>query len=354
MMAIIIWNFVVMKRQTNQGSIAFLVTFGLVIPISILLPIHLVKSLNIQNGVLIIVFAASSPLIILRCLEALFGTSRAYVEKHLSQFLLYHVSPVSFVFDSKTENVQHATWDGISSKLIKLLPGLVETTILLNIILANVHTPFPTLKHDSPGETPSIWHLFYWGNLLNNFVLAYLTEMYLEFGTRSAAIVISLLSGLETIEVNDSPLSLSTSVSEFWGRRWNRLVGGLLKVGIFKPICQQFGSSKLFAILATFFASGLLHECILAIVTYGTDTQYEPHYFFQTSFFMWNGVMLILEGLLSSKIDLQRISCEVPSRLKNMCVLMTTIPVAHWFLDEFVGLKIFQHFAVAFPKVRMR
>lgn len=65
---------------------------------------------------------------------------------------------------------------------------------------------------------------------MNNLALAYLTEIYLEFGTRAAAIVISLVSGMETIEVNDNPLSQSTSVSEFWGQRWNRLVGELLRV----------------------------------------------------------------------------------------------------------------------------
>jgi hypothetical protein len=87
--------------------------------------------------------------------------------------------------------------------------------------------------------------LFYWGNLLNNLVLAYLAEVYLEFGTRAAAIVISLLSGLETIEVNDKPLSRSTSVSDFWGRRWNRLVGALLRVSFTTTkLCLRYGAQN--------------------------------------------------------------------------------------------------------------
>jgi hypothetical protein len=156
--------------------------------------------------------------------SALYGTSRTYVEKSYRQFLLYHTSPISFEFDRKTERVKAATRDNIVSKLRKLIPGILETTLLLNIILANSHSPFPKKDLDS------VLDLFYWGNLLNNLVLAYLAEVYLEFGTRAAAIVISLLSGLETIEVNDKPLSRSTSVSDFWGRRWNRLVGALLRV----------------------------------------------------------------------------------------------------------------------------
>ena len=156
--------------------------------------------------------------------KALYGTSRAYVEINFHQFLLYYTSPVTFVFDRKTGQVQAATKGEIMSKLGKLLPGLVETTVLLNLVLASDHYLFPMRVRET------LVDFFYWGNLMNNLALAYLTEIYLEFGTRSAAIVISLATGLETIEVNDNPLSQSTSVSEFWGQRWNRLVGELLRV----------------------------------------------------------------------------------------------------------------------------
>jgi hypothetical protein len=129
-----------------------------------------------------------------------------------------------FVIDQKTETVQSATTAGIVSKWIKLLLGLVETTLLLNFLNASDYAPFPRK------EIQSIFDFLYWGNLINNFLLAYLVEIYLEFGTRAAAIFISLLTGLETIELNDDPLSRSTSISEFWGRRWNRLVSELLRV----------------------------------------------------------------------------------------------------------------------------
>lgn len=148
------------------------------------------------------------------------------MEESFHQFLLYYISPVTFVFDRKTGTVRSSTREEINSKLCKLLPGLVETTILLNFILASNCRPFPHRSRASWIE------YFYWGNLMNNMALAYLTEIYLEFGTRSAAIVISFLTGIETMEVNDNPLSQSTSVSEFWGQRWNRLVGGLLRVSL--------------------------------------------------------------------------------------------------------------------------
>jgi hypothetical protein len=146
---------------------------------------------------------------------------------------LYHTSIIPFVIDRKTETVQSATTAGIVSKLKKLLPGLVETTLLLNFLNASDYAPFPRK------EIQSIFDFLYWGNLINNLLLGYLAEIYLELGTRAAAIVISLLSGLETIEINDNPLSRSTSVSEFWGRRWNRMVSELLRVSavVCSPVC---------------------------------------------------------------------------------------------------------------------
>ena len=146
------------------------------------------------------------------------------MEETFQHFLLYYVSPVTFVFDRQRGKAKSSTREEIVSKLGKLLPGLVETTLLLNFVLASDCRPFPNRSRDSWTD------FFYWGNLMNNLALAYLTEIYLEFGTRSAAIVISLTTGLETIEANDNPLSQSTSVSEFWGQRWNRIVGELLRV----------------------------------------------------------------------------------------------------------------------------
>mmetsp|Transcript_30348 Transcript_30348/g.84642 ORF Transcript_30348/g.84642 Transcript_30348/m.84642 type:complete len:292 (-) Transcript_30348:1076-1951(-) len=219
--ATIIWFYVVQQRGS---SASYLVTYGVVIPSTLVLPYYLVVWCDVQNVVLSIPLIVLPPLNILRCLEALYGTSRPYVERSFHQFFLYYTSPVTFVFNKKTGQVQVATKGEIMSKLSKLLPGFIETTLLLNILLTSDHYIF------APRQRETLLEFFHWRNLMNNFALAYLTEIYLEFGTRAAAIVISLVSGMETIEVNDNPLSQSTSVSEFWGQRWNRLVGELLRV----------------------------------------------------------------------------------------------------------------------------
>ena len=60
----------------------------------------------------------------------------------------------------------------------------------------------------------------------------------------------------------DNPLLKASSPSNFWSGRWNLVIHGALKRGVFKPV-YNLSSSKLVAILVTFLASGLFHEFIL-------------------------------------------------------------------------------------------
>jgi hypothetical protein len=59
---------------------------------------------------------------------------------------------------------------------------------------------------------------------------------------------------------------LSQSLREFWGRRYNQLVGTILRESIFQPVLQHLSSSTV-ASLIVFLVSGLLHVH-LAFVTF--------------------------------------------------------------------------------------
>lgn len=50
----------------------------------------------------------------------------------------------------------------------------------------------------------------------------------------------------------------STSVAEFWGVRWNRLVSGFLREVVFLPLARRAGATAAMAVV--FFYSGLYHE----------------------------------------------------------------------------------------------
>lgn len=63
-------------------------------------------------------------------------------------------------------------------------------------------------------------------------------------------------AGLEPSALHRHPI-LSRSIGEFWGRRWNRVVGGWLFTTLYRPVAAR-GWPRL-AIFATFAGSALLH-----------------------------------------------------------------------------------------------
>lgn len=89
-----------------------------------------------------------------------------------------------------------------------------------------------------------------------------------------AALVLSLI-GVLILPTFDQPW-LSTSLSDFWGRRWNITTSHMLRVIVYDPIAEgrlikkrngeKFSSvnayGRLAGLLATFLMSGLIHEYI--------------------------------------------------------------------------------------------
>jgi len=70
-----------------------------------------------------------------------------------------------------------------------------------------------------------------------------------------------------------NPLA-ATSVRDFWGRRWNRIMSGLMRDLLFAPLSRRVGVFG--ASLAVFLYSGVLHEflSVLARVAYGGPILY--------------------------------------------------------------------------------
>jgi Membrane bound O-acyl transferase family len=66
--------------------------------------------------------------------------------------------------------------------------------------------------------------------------------------------------------VNAKPLMLwpimSTSVSEFWGRRWNTAFRDLTHGSLFRPLAARFGPRR--ALVIGFLFSGLIHDLVIS------------------------------------------------------------------------------------------
>lgn len=81
--------------------------------------------------------------------------------------------------------------------------------------------------------------------------------------------ILWLPSGRLVPAVNNSPW-LAASLAEFWGRRWNRVIGDWLRQVVFVPRRRRPRS----AMAATFLVSGVLHELLVSLplqIVYGRN-----------------------------------------------------------------------------------
>jgi len=192
--------------------------------------------------------------------------------------------------------------------------------------------------------------------------------------------------------------------SDFWGRKWNRFIHSLLKVcenlndrsclflfifivlllqgrasffmtnpfqlfpfnenrqrGVYKPVRKYFAPAV--AVAAAFIASGLFHEWILYAIYVVLDSEkdeegkcsscyYPPMHGKQLAFFMWNAMVIALEYLIGRLYVFTWMGKNLSPPLITALVIMASLPVAHWFLDDYMRSDFFHDLQVAFLLVR--
>lgn len=278
----------------------------------------------------------------------MYGFSPPGVEESLGKYCSYFgINITEIVTDSKTGRSVKTTTQSTLRKLKTLIVAYFLTALLLSVLSTFNFSPFSTpifirgLSATESVQNVKIYDIFHPGHILNNLSQAVLQSALFYFATSSQVIMISIATGYETKEIAQHPLSKSISPSDFWSRRWNCFIAGLLKRGIFKPIRTYY--SKFIAALATFMVSGLLHEHVLSIFAYaknGVEGPFAqaPKYGTQFCFFAWNGIVLIFEGLFGNALIFQRIKEILPKPFITALILLTALPVGHWFTHEYIVL----------------
>ena len=115
-----------------------------------------------------------------------------------------------------------------------------------------------------PASTP--WTVRFW------IALTGFTFLML-FARLDLYVLIFRAMGFAVEKFWDCPIA-STSLGDFWGRRWNRIVSGMLREVVFFPLSRRAGSKV--ALLAVFLYSGLYHEVFSFVARsgYGGPTLY--------------------------------------------------------------------------------
>ena len=168
-------------------------------------------------------------------------------------------------------------------------------------------------------------------------------------------LIMSLCTGYTMEKFADAPLTQSTSPSDFWGNRWDRPVESALRRGCFRPL-RGAGYSRNTAAFVTFIVSGMIHEYVLWLMAFRQGPPnnplrepYVPSWGNQFMFFLWNGVILLLERRWTGHPLLQFIQDHLPKPVRTALVLLTVLPIAQLFTDEYIRSCFFGDAAWGFP-----
>ena len=72
---------------------------------------------------------------------------------------------------------------------------------------------------------------------------AVILQLNLDVFATAIGMIPICLYNVEVIDIMNNPLLATTSPSDFWGKRWNLLIHGVLKVQYFTDFFHLFDSS---------------------------------------------------------------------------------------------------------------
>ncbi|EEF34438.1 acyl-CoA--sterol O-acyltransferase 1 [Ricinus communis] len=118
--------------------------------------------------------------------------------------------------------------------------------------------------------------------------------LFLELNLAITAALARIILGIELEPQFNDPY-LSTSLQDFWGKRWNLMVTNILRLTVYEPICNLSSRalglkrSRLLAVWLTFLVSALMHEVLFYYLARARPTGDI------SAFFLLNGLCLTAE-----------------------------------------------------------
>ncbi|KAG5189005.1 hypothetical protein JKP88DRAFT_353218 [Tribonema minus] len=151
--------------------------------------------------------------------------------------------------------------------------------------------------------------------------------------------------GYRPVDVMRNPLLLSLSPREFWGRRWNLLIHGILKRTYSRPVSKRYGAMA--GAAAAFCVSGLFHEFKWNMMFYGA-----PRGVYRFGEVLWF-FALMFALCCAPWPDAERLVKEHPwcRPLLTVATILPGLLAAQWFTRPWIEAEVFQAFGQLIPMV---
>ncbi|CAE7251425.1 unnamed protein product, partial [Symbiodinium natans] len=246
-------------------------------------------------------------------------------------FAAYLCSPAEILFEEgkmKRLSSRTAACKGLAiravwhSSLFLAINSIGRATGMLPFLPGKQHPsslPFYGLPRSLPALYLQTWLVY---SMMELFMLVYRMPV--------------ALLGVETGVVFKAPLLLSTSLREFWGRRWNLLIHNLLKRSFFGPLRGGPAWQQHLGGFLAFVMSGLFHEYMWLVLAASTR---DSRYVFGKvlSFFLLQFVATAGQAILSSGV-LGRAAKAVPGPVLTFLVTLAVLPASPLFLEGVHGM----------------
>jgi hypothetical protein len=322
------------------------------IPSSILMPYALIALFNIENSAARFALCSPFVLYLFRTLEAVFGFVPAGAAGSFRVYAAYFALPFDMSFDATTNEPILATGDEIRAGARRAALDVAAVILLCSALSPRGYMPFGSRVAEGPGSRAPPG-LLRWRHLGDCLAIALFFQTGLSVASSVIGGAIEPALGYRSAPAMRSPITGATSPSDFWGRRWNVLVHAAIKRGVYKPVRQRTGSA-LAASMAAFAASGAFHEWLVhACFLHGRpDNWNRVRIGSQAAFFAWNFAVVAIEGMLIRHEGFARFAKMVPRWLVPPFIVMTSLPVAHWFWDPYMNGGFFPDYESCLPMIR--
>ncbi|CAK9308702.1 unnamed protein product [Citrullus colocynthis] len=172
-------------------------------------------------------------------------------------------------------------------------------------------------------------------NRMDPAIVSVLYCLHLYFGVEIVLAICSFPAKVifETpIEPQFNEPYLSTSLQDFWSRRWNLMVPSILRPTVYDPTrfitSRVFGPrwAKLLAMVATFAVSGFMHELIFYYFTRAAPT-WEV-----TWFFVLHGFCMAAEVVVKAAVAGRNVRWKIHRMVSGPMTLVFLMMTAQWLM----------------------